>query len=192
MLFRLLGSIALGVCLPVSSVVAQPAPTLLQDMTGTWAVEQRMWPGLGAAAVQLPSGVAQRKLIDGKFLEEAMQPETLVEGQPGFFVRNATLNFNAVSRQYEYFSIDTRAPQMMTERSLPTKPSSDASKELKLSGATFVAPEWGPAKNVRFKYRLTVGAVQGGRQTVNLYLTPQSVLPKKEFLAFEYKYVRQP
>jgi hypothetical protein len=79
----------------------------------------------------------------------------------------------------------------MSEKSLPTEVSIE-SKELKLSGGTFVAPEWGPAKNVRFKYRLTVGAVQDGRQTVELYLTPQSVLPKKEFLAFEYKYIRQP
>jgi hypothetical protein len=160
-------------------------------MAGTWNVEQKMWPGSGAAAVQLPPGVAQRHLIDGKYLEETMQPSTLAQGQPGFFVRNAISNDNAVRKRYEYFSIDTRAPQAMSEKSLPTEVSNE-SKELKFSGGTFVAPEWGPAKNVRFKYRLTVGAVQDGRQTVELYLTPQSVLPKKEFLAFEYKYVRQP
>jgi Protein of unknown function (DUF1579) len=191
MSLRLLVSTALCTYLPVMSAVAQTAPALLQNMTGTWNVEQKMWPGSGAAAVQLPPGVAQRRLIDGKYLEESMQPSTLAQGQPGFFVRNAILNYNAVNKQYEYFSIDTRAPQAMSEKSLPTEVSHE-SKELKLSGGTFVAPEWGPAKNVRFKYRLTVGAVQDGRQTVELYLTPQSVLPKKEFLAFEYKYVRQP
>jgi hypothetical protein len=173
------------------SAVAQSAPPLLQNMTGTWTVEQKMWPGPGAAAVQLPPGVAQRRLIDGKYLEESMQPATLTEGQPGFFVRNAIFNYNAVNKQYEYFSIDTRAPQAMSEKSPPTE-ASDQSKKLKLSGGTFVAPEWGPAKNVRFKYRLTVGAVQDGKQTVQLYLMPQSVLPKEEFLAFEYNYVRQP
>jgi Protein of unknown function (DUF1579) len=191
MFLRLLVFTALCTCLPVTSAVAQTAPALLQNMTGTWNVEQKMWPGSGAAAVQLPPGVAQRHLIDGKYLEESMQSSTLAQGQPGFFVRNAILNYNAVNKQYEYFSIDTRAPQAMSEKSLPTEVSIE-SKELKLSGGTFVAPEWGPAKNVRFKYRLTVSAVQDGRQTVELYLTPQSVLPKKEFLAFEYKYVRQP
>jgi hypothetical protein len=79
----------------------------------------------------------------------------------------------------------------MTERSLPITVLNQ-STNLKLSGGTFVAPEWGPAKNVRFRYRLTVGPVQDGKQTVQMYLTPQSVLPKKEFLAFEYKYARQP
>lgn len=60
-------------------------------------------------------------------------------------------------RQYEYFSIDTRAPQAMSEKSLLTQVSNE-SKELKLSGGTFVAPEWGLASDVRSKYRLTVGA----------------------------------
>ena len=191
MFLRLLAFTALCACFPLTSAVAQTAPALLQNMAGTWNVEQQMWPGPGAAAVQLPPGVAQRHLIDGKYLAESMQPSTLAQGQPGFFVRNAIFNYNAVNRQYEYFSIDTRAPQAMFEKSLPTEVSNE-SKQLELSGETFVAPEWGPAKNVRFKYRLTVGAVEDGRQTVELYLTPQSVLPKKEFLAFEYKYVRQP
>lgn len=191
MFLRLPVSAALCVWLPLASAVAQTAPALLQNMTGTWNVEQRTWSGSGAAAVQLPPAVAQRRLIDDKYLEESMQPSTLAPGQPGFFVRKAILNYNVVNKQYEYFSIDTRAPQAMTEKSLPTKASNE-SKELRLSGGSFVVPEWGPAKNVRFKYRLTVGAVQDGKQTVHLYLTPQSVLPKKEFLAFEYKYVRQP
>ena len=52
----------------------------------------------------------------------------------------------------------------------------------------FVAPEWGSAKNVPFNYRLTIGRIEVGKQTVQLYLTPQKVLPKKEFLAFKYVY----
>jgi hypothetical protein len=191
MFLKFLVSAALCTCLPLTSAVAQTSPALLQNMTGTWNVEQRMWPGPGAAAVQLPPGIAQRHLIDGKCLEESMQPPALAPGQPGFFARSAVFNYNAVNKRYEYFSIDTRAPQAMSEKSPPTEVSNE-SKVLKLAGGTFVAPEWGPAKNVRFKYRLTVGAVQDGKQTVELYLTPQSVLPKKEFLAFEYKYLRQP
>jgi hypothetical protein len=191
MFFRLLVSLALCTCLPLSTALAQTAPALLQQMAGTWKVEQQMWPGSGAAAVQLPSGIAERRLVDGKYLEETMRPLTLAPDQPDFFVRNAFLNYNIVNKQYEYFSIDTRAPQAMIERSLSTEASSELT-ELKLSGGTFVAPEWGQAKNVPFKYRLTVSAVQDGKQTVALYLTPQSVLPNKEFLAFQYKYVRQP
>jgi hypothetical protein len=177
--------------LSFTNAIAQTVPALLQDMTGSWNVEQKMWPASGAAAVQLPPGVAERRLIDGKYLEESMRPTMLTPGQPGFFVRNAIFNYNVASTQYEYFSIDTRAPQAMTEKSPPTSLSNQP-QSLKLSGGTFVAPEWGPAKSVRFKYRLTVGAVQDGKQTVEMYLTPQSVLPRKEFLAFEYKYVRQP
>jgi hypothetical protein len=171
--------------------LAQAAPALLQQMAGTWKVEQQMWPGSGAAAVQLPAGIAKRQLVDGKYLEETMQAFEVAPGQPDFFVRNAILNYNVVSKQYEYFSIDTRAPQAMMEKGSSTVGSNEPG-DLRLSGGTFVAPEWGKAKNVRFQYRLTVGAVREGRQTVALYLTPQSVLPKKEFLAFEYKYVRQP
>jgi hypothetical protein len=92
MFLRLLVFTALCTCLPVTRSVAQTAPALLQNMTGTWNVEQKMWPGSGAAAVQLPPGVAQRHLIDGKYLEESMQSSTLTQGQPGFFVRNAILN----------------------------------------------------------------------------------------------------
>ena len=52
----------------------------------------------------------------------------------------------------------------------------------------FVAPEWGSAKNVPFNYRLTIGRIEVGKQTVQLYLTTQKVLQKKEFLAFKYVY----
>ena len=56
-----------------------------------------------------------------------------------------------------------------------------------------MAPEWGAARNVPFRYRLTIGPVQpDGKQTVQLHLTPQAVLPRREFLAFEYVYVKRP
>jgi len=60
-----------------------------------------------------------------------------------------------------------------------------------LYGDSFVAPRWGDATNVAFRYRLTMGAVEKNRQVVQLYLTPQSAQSAKEFLAFEYVYTRQ-
>ena len=59
-----------------------------------------------------------------------------------------------------------------------------------ISGS-FVAPQWGPTKNAAFRYRLTVGKIENNRQTVRLYLTPQSGANAKEFLAFEYVCTRQ-
>jgi hypothetical protein len=55
----------------------------------------------------------------------------------------------------------------------------------------FVAPQWTEAKNVVFRYRIDVGQVDKGRQTLRLYLTPQSGADTKEFLAFEYLYTRR-
>ena len=98
------------------------------------------------------------------------------------------LNYNPVTREYEYTSLDTRAPQLMVEKSGAVR---TAGAEVRLKGGSFFAPEWGKAKNVTFTYRLTVGAVQDGKQTVRLFLTPQTVLPKVEFLAFEYVYTKK-
>ena len=156
-------------------------------MEGTWQVQQRMWPGPGARVVDLPPAIARRQLIDGKYLEEVMDLAQGAAGQPASFRRNAFLNYNAVTKRYEYTSLDTRAPQLMKEVSPRVDPKL-FSGELKLQGGIFVAPEWGSAKNVPFKYRLTIGRIKDGKQTVQLYLTPQKVLPKKEFLAFEYVY----
>lgn len=178
-------------CLLLFSGVATAQSALLDEMAGTWNVEQRMWPSPDAAPVELPAAVAERRLVEGKYLDETMQPKSAASGQPEFFVRHAVLNYNAVTNHYEYFSIDTRAPQAMTYQSA-TSGMGGQSQDLKLSGGTFVAAQWGPAKNVSFSYRLNVGAVRDGKQTVALYLTPLSVLPKKEFLAFEYTYVRTP
>jgi len=84
---------------------------------------------------------------------------------------------------------DSRAPQMMSY----VAPGANKTREgkVELSGGVFVAPEWGKAKNVPFIYRLTVGEVKDNRQIVQLFLTEQSV-SAKEFLAFEYVYIRRP
>ena len=99
---------------------------------------------------------------------------------------------NVVNQQYEYFSLDSRASQMMNERSEKTEVQDNPGKDgIKLNGGSFVAPERGEAKNVAFTYRLTVGAIESNSQVVQLYLTPQAGENLKEFLAFEYVYTRQ-
>ena len=164
---------------------------LLNRMTGTWDVQQRMWPGPKNDPIDLPAAIAQRRLIRDMYLEEVMQPVDARPEQPGSFTRHALLNYNAVTSRYEYSSLDTRAPQLMVEQSLPNARPANAS-ELKLQGGSFLVPAWGNAKNVRFKYRLTLGEIKESQQVVRLFLTPQTVLPKTEFLAFEYVYTRRP
>lgn len=165
-------------------------PTLMQQMVGTWNVQQRMWPGFGAEAVNLPPALARRHLMAGGFLQEVM--EAVKKSGKGSFTRTAFFNYNVVNQQYEYFSLDSRAPQMMNERSDKTEEKPNPGKEgIKLNGGSFVAPQWGSASNVVFTYRLTIGEVENNRQVVQLYLTPQEGESVKEFLAFEYIYTRQ-
>jgi hypothetical protein len=163
---------------------------LIEKMAGVWDVTQRMWGGPGAAATNLPSAVARRRLLGGAILEEQMD---LAPGQKGeAFTRVAFFNRNAVTRQYEYFSIDSRAPQMMLERSYDSETRSSIGETINLLGSMFVAPKWGDAANAAFRYRLVVGPVLQDRQTVRLYLTPVSDDSAREFLAFEYVYTRHP
>src|SRR5580658_1846200 len=138
--------------------VAQETSPFLQRMVGTWDVQQRMRLGPGAAAVELPSAIARRELIGGKYLEEKMEPANGEATQS--FQRNAFLNYNSATRRYEYTSLDTRAPQLMMEMSRPVDPQRVPTAELKLQGGVFLAPEWGSAKNVRFKYRLSIGEIR--------------------------------
>lgn len=153
-------------------------------------MQQRMWPGSDAKAVDLPPTVANRRLIDGAYLEEVMVPAQ--KSWSASFTRTAYFDYNPVNRQYEYFSLDSRAPQMMNERSRDaTGQGGVGTGDIKLYGGRFVAPQWGDAKNVAFTYRLTIGAVKNNQQVVRLYLTPQSKKNAKEFLAFEYVYTRR-
>jgi len=183
----LLCATALG---PVLSQAQPAAADLLTSMAGAWDVQQRMWPSPQAAPVELPPAVAQRQLVQGLYVQEVMQSIDNGASQASPFTRNATLNFNPVTRQYEYASLDSRAPQLMVERG-PMPQVANGAQALQLQGGTFLAPEWGTLKNVRFSYRLTLGAVVQGKQWVKLYLTPLSNLPKKEFLAFEYVYSKK-
>jgi hypothetical protein len=165
----------------------QEAPPLLRQMVGTWDVQQRMWPGPGAQATNLPPAVARRRLVEGAYLEEIM--ELAKKSEKDSFTRAAYFNYNAVSRQYEYFSLDSRAPQQMRYES--EKRDTRATGTVKLKGGIFVASKWGETTNVAFKYRLEVGEVEKKRQVVRLYLTPRSGESTKEFLAFEYVYTLQ-
>ena len=183
-------SIAKAENAPLSTPNRNASSTLIQQMVGTWKVQQRMWPGLGAEAINLPAAIARRHLMAGGFLEEVMEP--LKKSGKASFMRTAYFNYNAVSQQYEYFSLDSRAPQMMNERSDKIEGLSRPGRDgIKLNGGSFVAPQWGEARNVAFTYRLIVGEIKDNSQTVQLYLTPQSGESAKEFLAFEYVYTRQ-
>jgi Protein of unknown function (DUF1579) len=176
---------------PVSKEQGDSEPSLMRQMEGTWDAQQRMWPGSGAGAINLPPAVARRRLIGGKFLEEVMEPASESKGES--FTRIAYFNYNVVNQQYEYFSVDTRAPQMMNEKSYGAsmKNRTRDQGEIALYGDSFVAPRWGEARNAPFRYRLTIGQIQENQQVVRLYLTPQSGESGGEFLAFEYVYIRR-
>lgn len=187
-----LAPVAYGQRAPLSTADNEPVPALIRKMVGAWEVRQRMWPISGDEATELPSTVAQRRLIGGVFLQEVMKPAPESKEEP--FTRIAYFNYNAVSQQYEYFSMDSRAPQMMNERSYDAGVQGkmhDPGEMILYGEDTFVIPQWGEATNVAFRYRLVMGEVENNRQIVRLHLTPQSGESLKEFLAFEYVYTRQ-
>lgn len=160
---------------------------LIQQMAGNWRVQAKMWPAPDAKAIELPQATAQRRIVNGAFLHEEMLPAA--ESPQEAFTRVAYVSFNTINQQYEYFSLDSRLPQMMSY----TLPGANHARdeEIQLLGTSFVAPAWGQSKNVPFMYRLTVGAVERDRQTVRVFLKEQRA-QAKEFLAFEYVYIRQP
>ena len=155
----LLSAIARANEAPLGANGADAATPLVQQMAGTWDVRQRMWPGAAAKAIDLPPAVAHRVLIGNAILQEVMTVAS--ESSETRFTRVAYFDYNTVNQQYEYFSLDTRAPQ------------------------------WGESQNVPFRYRLVVERVKEERQAVRLYLTPQSGVNIKEFLAFECVYTRR-
>jgi hypothetical protein len=163
-----------------------PGTPLIDDMVGTWSVEQRMWPAAGADSKPLTSAVATRIVKPGGFLQEVMEPEHKLDKES--FQRIAYFNYNAVSKQFEYFSLDSRMPQMMNEHSNAID---SASTRINLEGGSFVAPQWGNATDVAFMYRLVIGSVERDRQIIQLYLTPKAGKDRQEFLAFEYVYTRR-
>jgi uncharacterized protein DUF1579 len=162
----------------------------IRNMVGDWNVTQRMWQAPGAEATELPPAVVHRRLIGDAILQEEMELAPGAKADP--FTRMAFFEYNGVTSQYEYFSIDSRAPQMMNERSYGEDANGAGENSVNLWGnELFVAPKWGKAVNAAFRYRLNISSVQQNRQLVQLYLTPVSGVPGKEFLAFEYVYTHR-
>jgi hypothetical protein len=169
--------------------VSTPASVtaLMRQMTGTWQVRSRMWPGPDTKPVDLPPAIAHRELIRASYLQEVMEPGDKSAEPP--FTRVAYLSYNSMNQQYEYFSLDSRLPQMMSYVLPGANKARDGKIELR--GTTFVAPEWGAEKNVAFMYRIAIGSVESDKQAVQLFLTEQNG-KGSEFLAFEYVYSRRP
>jgi hypothetical protein len=171
------------------SAWGQQKPSVLAHMVGKWAVTERMWSGPGATPIALPDATAERRIVGDYLVEETM---VAVSGTKSSFTRIADLNFNVVTHQFEYFSWDSRAPQMMSEKSRGDTALAGGSDQraVTLYGGTFVAPQWGKLRNASFKYRLVLGRIEHSRQIVQLYFTPQFGSSTTEFLAFEYVYVK--
>jgi hypothetical protein len=179
-------ALSLSAALASAQEPAGSVTPLIRQMAGTWQVQSRMWPGPGAAPVNLPPATARREVVRDAYLQEVMEPAERAAQPP--FTRVAYFIFNPTHQQYEYVSLDSRLPQFMSY----ARPGANKMRNgrVELAGGSFVAPEWGAQKNVPFTYRLAVGPVEGVRQVVQLFLTGQSA-GSKEFLAFEYVYSRQ-
>jgi hypothetical protein len=122
LMLRFFLAIFAATCLSTVSAQERPdtaptgvRPALIREMSGTWRVEQRMWTDAGTQPLALPPAIARRRLVEGGFVEEIMEKLPQAEGDT--FTRIAYLNFNAVTGQFEYVSLDSRLPLMMTERS---------------------------------------------------------------------------
>lgn len=179
---------AAGFPWPAAAQSPDTGPPLIRAMIGTWGVKEWMWPSPDSQPTRLPDAVAKRQPIAGSFLQEIMSTPA---GTKSAFTRISYFGYNAVSRQWEYFSIDTRAPQMMNERGVGANGSTSKSDSINLLGGMFVAPQWGDTKNGAFRYRLVVGPIRDNHQEVDMYLTPVTAVGKPEFLAFKYIYTRQ-
>lgn len=164
-----------------------PVP-FLTAMTGDWDVDQTMWTSPESKPVKLPAAIAVRRLADGGgFLDEQM---TLASPSKEPFTRTSHINRNGIDGVFEYFSIDTRAPQQMHYQSQIADV--NFSGELQFKGATFVAERWGDKTNAAFAYRVELSPVIGNRQTLRLYLRPLEAGTPREFVAFRYEYRRRP
>lgn len=155
----------------------------LRTMEGTWEATQQMWGGPDTNAAPLPPATVRRHMLAETTLLEEM--ELSAEAEPLAFRRTAVLNFNPVSQRFEYFSIDSRAPQAMLSRSEVL--SSPGFGIIEFDGGDFTAPEWGSFRNTVFHYRVSLTGIGTPSQTFRLLLTPRSG-SLQEFLAFEYNY----
>lgn len=163
-----------------------PVPAL-EAMTGRWQVKQTMWTGPSSPPVEQPAAIAIRRMAaGGGFIEEEM---TLAKASDSPFTRTSHVNFNAIEGVFEYFSIDTRAPQQMHYQSQPVAP--DYRGTLEFKGGTFVAGQWGDRKDAAFCYRVELSPVKDGQQTMQLFLRPLAAGAQTEFVAFRYEYQKR-
>jgi hypothetical protein len=111
---------------------------LLRTAVGTFYVHSQLWPADGAEPI-VTDAVARRRMVDDLYLEEVMGPG---EGVPERFSRICYLDFNPLSRRWEYVSLDTRIPaQLMYE--LSNDHALRARSTVVLHLPAFVLPGWG-------------------------------------------------
>jgi hypothetical protein len=156
---------------------------LLQTAVGTFDVHSRLWPAEGAEPV-VTDAVARRRMVDGLYLEEIMEPGA---GATEPFSRICYLDFNPLSNRWEYVSLDTRIPaQLMCEFSNDRTLLEQSTVVLHLPG--FVLPGWGTevtGQSVRQRREITLA--DPDHQEVRQYWS----LPNaSEYLAVEYLYSR--
>ena len=118
------------------------APTteteLLRTAVGTFDVHSQLWPSEGAEPI-VTDAVARRRMVEDLYLEEIMEPGA---GAPEPFSRICYLDFNPLSRRWEYVSLDTRIPaQLMYEISNDHTLGDQSTVVLHLP--TFALPGWG-------------------------------------------------
>jgi hypothetical protein len=70
-----------------------PVPALLQKMEGNWTVTEKMWPGNGHAAVDLPAGGHEERSTNGSVVSHA----GIGKGSQGVFGVRISIYPSAVS-----------------------------------------------------------------------------------------------
>jgi hypothetical protein len=157
---------------------------LLRTAVGTFDVHSQLWPTEGAEPI-VTDAVARRRMVDDIYLEEIMEPGA---AGPEPFNRICYLDFNPLSRRWEYVSLDTRIPaQLMYELSNDYTLGDQSTVVLHLP--SFVLPGWGTevtGQSVRQRREITLS--NPDHQEVRQYWS----LPNaSEYLAVEYLYSRQ-
>jgi Protein of unknown function (DUF1579) len=158
---------------------------LLRTAVGTFDVHSQLWPEADAEPI-VTDAVARRRMVDDMYLEEVMEPGP---GATEPFSRICYLDFNPLSRRWEYVSLDTRIPaQLMYELSNGHNLGDRSTVVLHLP--VFSLPGWGTevtGQSVRQRREITLA--DPDRQEVRQYWT----LPDApEYLAVEYLYTRRP
>ena len=158
---------------------------LLRTAAGLFDVHSRLWPEAGAEPIATDA-VARRRMVDDMYLEEIMEPRP---GATEPFSRICYLDFNPLSRRWEYVSLDTRIPaQLMYELSSDESLVDRSTVVLHLPA--FTLSGWGAkVTGQSVRQRREIALADPDRQEVRQYWT----LPDApEYLAVEYIYTRRP